>query len=283
MKRVLVSTVFMDRSNTSCYIVPFCVWTKTFSSSSLFNISTGVITNNDTYSSFSACEHVSKIEVDSKLKPVITSMPTLDMIYLAKWTTTSLLQYDAIVHFDLDIDFFNMYPFRQFETSIDAFLTSDTKIAGSADWACVLNTGAMMFRPSREKYERGLALLRTKNFDPKLGFNKTGSPIDVWKRFSARNLSAAAQHSRMFRHNTWKVPGGNADQGLFALLYVFEGSVLYKRLYPVRHFWWVYKPHSSCRRWIENVHAAEPMCANQTINWNRTVNDRCMKHKQYIG
>lgn len=85
-----------------------------------------------------------------------------------------------------------------------------------------------MLKPSRRTYALGRALLEGLSFDYRRGFNASGRPRDVLplsliarERVMPRYHLGLINRSAMLRHNTWRVVGGEGDQGLFA--YVFLG------------------------------------------------------------
>ena len=98
----------------------------------------------------------------------------------------------------------------------------ETLLLASADFHSPVNTGIMMLKPSRRAYTLGRAVLEGLAFDYQRGFNASGRPRDVLPlSIMAPRLARQVNRTAMLRHNTWRVVGGEGDQGLFT--YVFLG------------------------------------------------------------
>ena len=200
---------------------------------------------------------------------------------LYKWQVLRHTEYEAIFITDIDVDFFFLTAGqlpkpgsrdrkmieRAWHSAYELFRQSETVdlIAGS-DATVPINTGVMLLKPNASTYALGLSVLRTRRWNVSHGFNYSGSPKEV---IPLAHLSQRARDTingtGLMRHNDWAVTGGDADQGLFA--YVYLGLLSGLGFRPVgtrnangsrptmfvRHFWAGQKPwltHVACRQYF---------------------------------
>ena len=110
---------------------------------------------------------------------------------------------------------------RSWTEALQAFLQSDTRMIASADIHSPINTGAMLFKPSKEAYLQGLRALRRRRFNSALGFDHVGMPHEVLHLQALPQLSQVIiNRSWMVRRNNWDFVGGHACQGLFVYIYL---------------------------------------------------------------
>lgn len=208
--------------------------------------------------------------------------PKVSSILALKWWLVGLTAYDLIFYADLDIDFerFDLPPML---AGLRAFARArGAAIAADSDWAVPINTGAMVFRPNTKSYREGLSLLRTALFNTTHGIGLVGRPRSLLvrpQRFAS---------NRMMVQDTWRVPGGSNDQGLFAIFYHLRGPVRYpnRQLVIVRHFWGAQiKPQHTCHRWVQQLQhrlSNESACNATVANWLSHAKNTCTKHTQSI-
>ena len=187
---------------------------------------------------------------------------------LMKWQLVSLTQYAAVLYMDLDVDLGKLLlpasagaaAGEAFAVAwlqgYEAFVSTGTRLIASRDPDVPINTAVMLLRPDESVYSIGLAVLSQGRFNYTHGFNLTGRPRDVLPALRGADLRRV-RDNRMWRVDTWDVVCGDADQGLFAhvFLVALRGVGF---AYPsrddrarVHHFFGMLKPWGKQARCLE--------------------------------
>ena len=216
-------------------------------------------------------------------------------INFLKWWLVGMTQYDIIFYMDLDIDTEQVIA-QQVVNAVDYFIVNARKSNGcvmlcDGDWASAVNTGIMMFRPSRPRYEQMLEMAATGVFDgsPRngTGFNRSGTPLSLVAAHSifGRKIKhrVGQTGSLMLKRNSWNTIAGDSDQGLFSWWGLQDGMCWSGKL-AVYHMWWTYKPYK-CTRWVESANLTlreHSICVDVMRGWRSESNTVCRKQRQFI-
>ena len=207
-----------------------------------------------------------------------------------------MVEYDYIFYLDLDVDMLGIVPAQVANavTYLAGRAAQPCAISAGSDWASLVNTGVMLFRPSAAHYREMLALLQTGKFGGSTwngtGFGMSGTPKSLMNASQLVDFKRRSSDSRMWRHDSWDTIAGDSDQGLFSW-YGLRAGVCYGRRIRVSHFWWQWKPFN-CKRWVLYAWGKTPFanstlqegsaCHSKFAKWNKTADDTCRKKKQYI-
>jgi len=204
------------------------------------------------------------------------------MITLLKWQLMHpSIGYRLVMFLDLDIDvFYRKWTLLQFQTlnhKLDAFERNGRlKLAAAPDHSSPINSGVMLFKPSRRLYSEGIELLRTMEFNTTHGFNHSGPPAGAIPPHLHTN-------SRAFRLNTWDFVGANTDQGLFTHIFLVKHGEMYTKTTQsaavpvVRHFWGGDKPlvMHTCKKYFRERNATRVTpCAMHIRVLERSISAR---------
>ena len=211
--------------------------------------------------------------------------PQFAQVMALKWFMISLIQYDAVVLVDLDLDFPNLHV-TQWQHALIDFAHGNAKFAAPFDWAVPVHGGAMAFKPNRTTYERGMALMRKGGglFNLTHGLGHVGRPQSLgWYNSKASHglLERKFRRTRIYLKNNWDFPGAPSDQGLFTLFFHEWGQPT-DRFWPrhgivLSHFWARWKPQWQCRRWVDSLQLTSTTRCHDTVAfWRRNATNVCM-------
>lgn len=168
----------------------------------------------------------------------------------------------AILYADWDVDVAPSlcHAVWAFEHAFRAFRDdSSTQLLGSPDAAAPLNSGVLLFKPSREAHDRAIAWLRNGTdaiWDPTTGYDRIGRPSTVGLPRNCAPIPASVRgrsrrppggpscsrftKSRFVLHDKWEWGrGAGCEQGL--LFYIFHArlrgySMATLSNYSTRHY-----------------------------------------------
>ena len=142
---------------------------------------------------------------------------TLSLHALYKLQLWSLTRYRAVLFTDADVDPFLSSRGRPgrgaqlqhaFTDSLRSFIASDVQLTASSDYHSPINTAVMLLKPNTSVFARGLAVLRRRRFDRRLGFDLVGRPRDALAHLRAHPSWPLINHTRMLVGNDWDFIGG---------------------------------------------------------------------------
>lgn len=118
-----------------------------------------------------------------------------------------------------------------------------------------INGGVILLKPSEQLYAIGMDIIRTLRWNVTHGFNMTGRPRDL---LSAEDV-ARFSSTYMVESNTYNIVNGDADQGLFVLVYAMldrSYRTTSNNQYYVHHNWAASKPwafKANCALYFEEL------------------------------
>ena len=207
------------------------------------------------------------------------------IVLALKWWLVRLDEYDLVFYSDLDVDFPRMNVPHLKSGLVEFAAHREAVIAADSDWASPINCGVMVLKPNRQTYIQGLALLNTRIFNTTMGFGGIGRPRSLRTHSHPQQwYGSRFDRNRFNNSNTWNIPAGSSDQGLFSLFFHLRGPPRYLRhRVQIQHFWYKSKPFVYCRRWVEAIKLSPNSLCNATVSrWLATASNACMKHGQAI-
>ena len=190
---------------------------------------------------------------------------------LSKWQFVNLVSWDVLLVTDLDVDLFH-YPLQPtrlaaanatISSALQGFWDSGRQLRASFDASSPVNAGCLLLRTNRSTFALGLDTLETLRFNTSTGFNLSGAPHAVLSTADQRRYGPTV----MVRDNKWNFVGGNADQGLFAYVYIAR---LRQKIAPgakcgwsARHF------HAADKPWL--LHFTRCIAYFDFVSTNRTA------------
>jgi hypothetical protein len=180
--------------------------------------------------------------------------------WLSKWWLIGLTQFDLVLSIDLDVDLLEvaygrLYVLRggvetyvrdtahTWARELPIFMRSRYELLGAPDHMSPVNGGVLWFKPSREAFAAGLALIATRSFNEATGWNASGSlRAQMPAEYAAMS---SINNSQAMRVDRWDFVAANGDQGLLTQVYIL-GRRSYRPLvgsrWSVRHHWGSGKP-----------------------------------------
>jgi hypothetical protein len=180
---------------------------------------------------------------------------------LVKWWVMQLTRYELVLAIDNDIDvYINGFlaqggadgylatAARAWAEELPRFRANGSvQLLASPDVESAINGGILWLKPSRARYDEGVALLRSNVFSVELGFNRTGRPRAVLRGEYA--ALEAVRGTRMWQLDSWNFVCGASDQGLLTRVFAASRAALAyatRADYVVRHYW------ASSKPWLRN-------------------------------
>jgi hypothetical protein len=152
---------------------------------------------------------------------------------LLKWELMRLVEYDAILFSDMDVDLMPtrllpvgrgataLAPIREeWARMLPILMAPDASIrmVASADWSSPINAGLLLLRPSAAIFREGLDALHAP-FDTSRGWNRTGGPAALMGAAGLLHTDGSTLHYQgapaRIDHQNWDFVGSDIDQGLF--------------------------------------------------------------------